>query len=120
MKMPDSCPFCEGNIRITGFKCEECGSSVTGSFERMGISVKSEDWEFIRLFIRARGNLKKLGEMLDLSYPTVNSRLSRIRKKMGFSDYEGESSRVLDALEQGEIDVQEALEKLEKEEDLNE
>ncbi len=113
-KLPDRCPFCGGVIKITGFKCSECDAVVSGSFEGGGIPVSKEHWEFIRLFIRVRGNLKKVGEIFDLSYPTVRARLEEVRLALGFPPSESERGDVIAELEMGHIDVKEALRRLEE------
>ncbi|MCK4572498.1 DUF2089 domain-containing protein [candidate division WOR-3 bacterium] len=114
MKLPERCPFCGGDIKISEFKCSDCDAIVSGSFKWGGIPVSEEQWEFIRLFIRVRGNLKKIGEILDLSYPTVRARLEEVRMALGFPPSECEKDDIISELEMGIIDVEEALRKLEK------
>lgn len=113
MKIPEYCPFCGGELKIIEFRCLDCDSSVRGEFDRSDIPVSSEHWDFIRLFLRVRGNLKKMGEILNLSYPTVRSRLEETRRALGFKGEESDSSDVISELEMGHIGVKEALQRLE-------
>ncbi len=112
MKLPERCPFCGREIEVREFACGSCGSVVRGCFECGGMFVSEEQWEFVRLFIRVRGNLKRIGEILDLSYPTVRARLEEVRRALGFPAYENRREEVITELERGHIDVNEALGKL--------
>lgn len=113
MKIPDSCPFCDGRLKVTEFRCVNCGSTVKGEFNRRVRGVSEDEWEFIKLFMRVKGNLKKVGEILNLSYPTVRSRLEEVRTSLGF-EKEEETGDVISKLEMGKIDVEEALKELEE------
>jgi hypothetical protein len=113
MKLPEHCPFCGGVIKVTGFRCENCDAVVSGCFEKGGIPVSEEHWEFIRLFIRVRGNLKKMGEIFNLSYPTVRARLEEVREALGFPASMRGKDEIIEELEMGLIDVGEALRRLE-------
>ena len=117
MKLPDKCPVCGGEIIIERFRCRDCGVSVEGAFTVPRWGLTQEQWDFIRLFLKVRGNLKEMERIMGLSYPTVRARLESVRRALGFSEVEDIKSEVLSALERGEITVEEALEKLEKEEE---
>ncbi|RKZ20385.1 hypothetical protein DRQ23_09170, partial [bacterium] len=49
--------------------------------------------------------------------PTVRARLESVRRALGFTEVEDIRSEVLSALERGEITVEEALKRLEEEEE---
>lgn len=114
IKLPEICPFCGGKIQITELKCETCNAVVSGSFNLGSFSISDEHWEFIRLFIKVRGNLKKMGKILGLSYPTLRARLEEVREVLGFLPSEDEKDDVISELEMGLIDTNEALKKLEE------
>jgi hypothetical protein len=71
---------------------------------------------FLRIFIKARGNLSDLQKELGISYPTAKSRLEGIVKTLGYEAQEVTEEKqvdeLLDRLEKGEISAQEALEKI--------
>ena len=117
MKLPDKCPVCGGEIIIERFRCRDCGVSVEGEFTVPRWGLTQEQWDFVRLFLKVRGNLKEMERIMGLSYPTVRARLESVRRALGFSEVEDIKSEVLSALERGEITVEEALERLEKEEE---
>lgn len=81
------CPICRQELSVTRLHCQSCGTTVEGSFslgplQRLG----QEQIQFVEAFIRSRGNLKDLGAELNLSYPTVNSRLNDILIALGCGD----------------------------------
>ena len=62
-------------------------------------------------FLKSGGNLTKLGELFDISYPTVKTRLSAVVSRLGFDmPRRSRSETVLGKLEKGEITVEQALE----------
>lgn len=77
--LPGKCPICQGALTVTEVCCDACGSSVRGRFalspfERLG----EGEAEFLRLFVLSRGNLRRLGQRLGISYPTVRARLDEV------------------------------------------
>jgi hypothetical protein len=79
----DSCPNCDGSLRTTAKTCSDCGLELRADFDASPIvSLPAEDQEFLLQFILASGNFKALGEKLDLSYPTLRSRLDKIIAKL--------------------------------------
>jgi len=77
----------------------------------------------MRLYIKTRGNLRKVGGILGVSYPTVISRFNGMLRTLGYEDMEEEpepssgpsveeKEAVLAALEKGEISAAEAAERL--------
>ncbi len=81
------CPICQGELAVTRLHCRSCGTSVEGSFTLGPLQRLSQDQiRFVEAFIRARGSLKDVGAELNMSYPTVNSRLNDILIALGYSD----------------------------------
>ena len=58
--------------------------------------LPKEHLDFLRLFVKTRGNLKEVERILGVSYPTVRARLDALLK----------------ALRRGEISVEEAVARL--------
>jgi hypothetical protein len=95
------CPICRQELSVTRLHCQSCGTTVEGSFSLGPLQrLSQEQIQFVEAFIRSRGNLKELGAELNMSYPTVNSRLNDILIALGYGD------RVKVAEPQENIDAQ--------------
>ncbi len=107
------CPKCGGRLVIRGYECETCGTQIRGVFS-VGGQISDEQMELIKLFISVYGNIGEFAKKLGVSRPTARARLRELGISLGLNmDREEESSsEVLDALERGEISVEEALQKL--------
>jgi hypothetical protein len=96
--------------------------AMEGAFEVSPLARLSlADQAFVIAFVRHHGSLKKMESLFDISYPTVKNRLNAIAARLDESFEVGEpvegSPRspnlfVLEQLSRGEIDVEEALERL--------
>ena len=81
------CPICHGELAVTRLHCTSCGTSLEGSFSLGPLQRLGQDQvRFVEAFIRARGSLKDVGVELNMSYPTVNSRLNDILIALGYAD----------------------------------
>ncbi len=82
--------------------------------------LSEEQLKFLRVFLRARGNLSETARYFGISNPTARNRLESILKTLGLDEPlggDGESispSEVLDMLSRGEISVDEAEKLLRK------
>lgn len=109
----DECPVCGGTLIVSRLTCERCGSGLEGSFRlvsartapisrsRSGpLAASSRDdearfgrlarldatqLEFVETFLRCRGIIKNVEDMLGISYPTVKARLAGVLEAMGFA-----------------------------------
>ncbi|WP_041446731.1 DUF2089 domain-containing protein [Pseudothermotoga thermarum] len=120
--MSSKCPLCGGNVVVTSFKCTECGSKVEGQFTLNEFSsLSKQDLDFLREYLKNRGNLTKVAEKLGISYPTAHSYFNRLLRNLGYISSEEEKERVssisevLNKLESGEYDFSMALSILKKE-----
>jgi len=83
-----------------------------------------EHLQFAEMFIRLRGNIKDMEREMGLSYPTVRSRLNEVIRELGFDVGEDDTTSVdqhaeerqaiLTRLERGEIQAEEAVKLLKK------
>lgn len=81
------CPICHDELAVTRLHCRNCGTSVEGEFNLGPLQRLSQDQvRFVEAFVRNRGSLKDVGAELNMSYPTVNSRLNDILMAMGYGD----------------------------------
>ncbi|SDE40408.1 hypothetical protein SAMN04488243_10184 [Thermus arciformis] len=113
--LPTRCPACEGPLAVKALFCPACGTEVHGRFALNEFALlPKEHLDFLRLFVKTRGNLKEVERILGVSYPTVRARLDALLKALGYEgEDEGEDRlRVLEALRRGEISVEEAVARL--------
>ncbi len=114
--MPATCPVCRERLEVTGLACPGCGTRLEGRFlPNEFATLPPEQLEFLRLFVKARGNLKEVERVLGVSYPTVRARLEQLLRVLGYEaapDLSQARQAVLDALERGEITPEEAAARL--------
>ena len=79
--------------------------------------------DFVKVFIKCRGNIKDVEKELGISYPTVRGKLDSVIRGLGFEVSAKESaqekelketarSEILDQLSKGLISAKEATEKI--------
>jgi hypothetical protein len=91
--------------------------AIEGSFELPPLArLVQEDQIFVTAFLRCHGSIKEMEELFGISYPTVKNRLNRIAAQLEYVEINPPPSslELLKRLEQGEIDVDETLKKMEK------
>lgn len=143
-EVADTCPVCGEGMIVTRLSCPHCASSLEGAFRvrsstrdgatRSGpLSTRGEQQrfgrlarldatqlEFVEVFLRCRGVIKNVEDMLGISYPTVKARLANVLAAMGVdTDDEPPAAEVrrrrreiLADLASGRISTQEAHEQL--------
>ena len=116
LPMPTSCPVTGGPLLVTGLECEESGVTIHGRFTPNEFALlPDEQVEFLRIFLKVRGNLKEVERVLGLSYPTVRLRFDTLLKVLGYeaeADAGEERAAVLQRLEDGDISAEEATKQL--------
>lgn len=105
-------------------RLQASGIAIEGSFELPLLAqLTVEDQLFIVAFVRSHGSIKEMERLFGVSYPTIKARLNRLAEQLGPAiaveevkppaDPHSDGRRtVLDKLERGEIDVQQALKEL--------
>ncbi|MHC1723866.1 MAG: DUF2089 domain-containing protein [Aminipila sp.] len=123
-KAPGKCPVCGEKLSITKLSCPKCSTSIEGDFQPCEFCrLPEEDLEFIKVFIKCRGNIKDVEKELGISYPTVRGKLDAVIRGLGFEvstketlkendDKVNARNEILDQLSKGEIAPKEATEKL--------
>ncbi|GAA5501470.1 hypothetical protein Dxin01_01202 [Deinococcus xinjiangensis] len=99
---------------VTEFRFPTSGTTVRGVFELNEFATLTpENLEFLRLYIKVRGNLKEVERVLGLSYPTVRARFDTLLRAIGYEpELADPQDEVLEKLERGEITADEAARKL--------
>lgn len=80
-------------------------------------TLSQDALNFLRVYLKNRGNLSKVAEIMNISYPTAHAWFSNVLKQLGYlqpSEQVGETfyvnvADVLEDLENGDINFQEAL-----------
>ena len=101
-----NCPYCHGSMKVQKLKCLRCEISIEGEFFTSPILSLSEDEQiFVELFVRNSGSLKEMANIMQVTYPTIRSRLNAIIKKMEKvqSDKERYKDIVLNQVEEGKL-----------------
>lgn len=121
-KVIGKCPICGQNMRVTELECPSCHTQVSGQFDLGKFSrLNRKQLEFVEVFIRLRGNIKEVEEEMGISYPTVRKKLDEVIEALGYRPEKSpddetvkKRTEVLNALDEGEIDFEEAKNKLEE------
>jgi hypothetical protein len=121
--MPTQCPACNTRLRVSALVCSnpDCRTEVKGEYEPNEFALlPPEQLEFLRLYIKVRGNLKEVERIMGVSYPTVRARFEAMLRVLGYEvveepplpDTAPERQQILDALEKGEVTASEAAARL--------
>ena len=99
---------------VSRMVCRRCDVRLEGDFEVPALARLSlEDQAFVVAFVRHHGSIKKMESLFGISYPTVKNRLNAIAHRLDETfNAPTPNELVLDQLAQGEITVEEALERL--------
>lgn len=83
-KMISVCPVCNEQLKIKILQCPKCNLEMKNDFElNMFDKLDKEKYKFLLCFLQHRGNLKKVQDELEISYPTAKSRLEELLTELG-------------------------------------
>ena len=88
------CPKCDLRVKKDLLPCEFC-------------QLHEDDYEFLKIFLRTQGRITEIEKILGVSYPTIKQKIENLLAKLDLSPI-GEKDP-LDALEKGEISVDEVV-----------
>ena len=119
LPMPTHCPVTGEPMEVTRLECPTSGVAIEGRFTPNEFALLNlENLEFLRLFLRVRGNLKEVERILGVSYPTVRLRFDTMLRALNYEDppepqeVRAERADILGLLERGEIGAEEAAKQL--------
>ncbi len=104
-------------LAVERVRLVDSGIAIEGAFELPPLArLPAEDQVFIMAFVRSDGSIKEMERIFGISYPTVKSRLSRIASQLELVEPIPAPPKedVIAALERGEINAKEAIERLSK------
>jgi hypothetical protein len=120
-KIPKVCPSCSSRLIVTQLTCPECGTEVKGKYDPDLFSrLSPDDYDFIVLFLKTKGNIKEMERELGISYWTIRSKLSEVLGQLGLEESPEPGSvtdkrqQILEQLNKGMISAKEAAQLLEK------
>ncbi len=115
------CPVCGGELAVTRLYCRACDTTLEGRFRAGAFGqLTADQLAFVETFVRCEGKFTRMEAELGLSYPTLRNRLYDVIRALGYDPRPDEGAApaaatrqgALDALERGEIGVDEALKRL--------
>ena len=119
-KVLEGCPTCGGELTVTGLHCRSCHTRIESEYSTCRFCrLSQESFDFIEIFVKSRGNIREVERELEISYPTVRSRLNDVIKELGYEveaesaasdDMAEERRTILKRLNEGEISAAEATE----------
>lgn len=118
--MPTHCPVSGEPLEVTRLHCPQSGVTIEGRFQPNEFALlPAENLEFLRLFVKVRGNLKEVERIMGLSYPTIRQRFETLVSVLGYeaapewrSERRQKRSEILERLERGEVSAEDAAREL--------
>ena len=117
------CPACHHHMVPRVLACPDCGLRIESDFHENEFAGLEEDWlHFLRVFIHCEGRIRDMEAALGISYPTVKARIAELKSRLVTNEAQSQAAptrasdedtrRILDLLEAGEIDYDEAMRRL--------
>src|SRR3954469_15952966 len=79
------CPMCEAELVVTHLRCQQCGTGLEGVFHLTRFDrLSREQLRFVDVFLKNRGVIRDVERELQISYPTVRSRLDEVIRALGY------------------------------------
>ncbi len=114
------CPVCESDLHVSKLACPSCHTEIHGDFILSKFNYLSkENLYFIEIFMKNKGNIKKVEKELGISYPTVKKQLDEIIVELGYTPEEdfkepkaASHQELLEKLARGEVSKEDVLHQL--------
>ena len=124
--LPSQCPICGGEVVVTQINCRECNTTIDGQFSSRTFSqLTPKQMDFVETFVRLEGKITHMEKELGYSYPTIRKLLHDVIRALGYEPggedesqdlSDEERQTILNDLESGKIDYEDALKRLKDEE----
>ncbi len=107
-------------VIIERVRMVETNIAIEGDFLLPQLAqLSSDDQAFVSAFVVCHGSIKQMEKFFGVSYPTIKNRLNRIGEQLSFVEMDTTEekisrSEILNRLNRGELDVNEAIKQLEK------
>lgn len=82
------CPTCRAELTISSLTCRPCDLHLEGQFtwehraDNEFANLADEDLHLLRIFVHCEGSIREMESALGVSYPTIKSRLAKLRDKL--------------------------------------
>ena len=125
------CPSCGQPMSPCVLECRTCQLRLEGDFRQNEFSTLEDEYlHLLRIFVTCEGRIREMEAALGVSYPTVKARVAELKARLGLdgempSPIRSEAAAqtkarpratndmdVLDALDRGDVDYEEALRRL--------
>lgn len=107
------CPICSHDLIVKTLGCTNCHTEIKGEFILSKFNyLTKETLYFIELFIKNKGNIKKLEKEMGVSYPTIKKQLDDAIIKLGYTPEEEPhmtQKEILEKLSKNELSKEEAI-----------
>ena len=110
MRLTQGAPIVVERVRLT-----EENVAIEGEFELPPLArLSADDQIFVMAFVLCHGSIKEIERIFGVSYPTVKNRLNRLAKRLEFVETFNlpDEEDVLERLENGDINAEEAIRRL--------
>ena len=112
-KLITRCPFCGDELAITRLSCCGCNTQIDSQLDiPLFFRLPPDLQDFVLVFLRCQGKIRDVEKELGISYPTVCKRLDLVNELLGNNGPPINRTHILEQLERGEINVQEATQLL--------
>jgi uncharacterized protein YjbI with pentapeptide repeats len=106
------CPQCQKVMKPVSLVCETCELQVSGNFDSHPLmSLTESELHFLHIFIHCEGKISDMEKALGISYPTVKSKLNKLKNKITAKET---PMSILAQMENGELEYQSGLNKIKK------
>jgi hypothetical protein len=96
--------MCEAELVVTHLRCQQCGTGLEGVFQLTKFDrLSREQMRFIDIFIKNRGVIRDVERELNISYPTVRSRLDEVIAALGYDAPGGDDGDTATATAAGAV-----------------
>jgi hypothetical protein len=78
---------CDSDLTVTRLYCVNCDTTIEGHFTTEHTPfghLTPEQMQFLLTFVRCEGRLNRMEDEMNLSYPTLRSRLNEIVRALGY------------------------------------